>query len=211
MFANGGYKTSPVFITKVEGFDGETIYENKLKKEQVLDPDAAFVMTHMLSGIFDPKLNDYSTVTGITIRKHATRPYAGKSGTTNSDNWMIGFAPQLTAGVWTGYDKGKEISLVEDKYYAKNIWVHFMEEALKDEPVKAFKPTNNVKGYLVNPHNGKLATKGCPVQRFTYFIKGTEPTEYCDEHLHEDMPAEPPAAEPKEKKTPWYKKWTEWF
>ncbi|TYS17938.1 penicillin-binding protein [Rossellomorea vietnamensis] len=211
MFANGGYKIRPVFITKVEGFSGETIYENKWEKEQVLDRDAAYVMTHMLSGIFDPKLNDYSTVTGITIRKDATRPYAGKSGTTNSDNWMIGFAPQLTAGVWTGYDKGKEISLVEDKYYAKNIWVHFMEEALKGEPVKAFKPTKNVKGYLVNPHNGKLATKGCPVQRFTYFVKGTEPTEYCDEHLHEEIPAKPPAAEPKEEKTPWYKKWTEWF
>ncbi|WP_409252291.1 transglycosylase domain-containing protein [Bacillus sp. SCS-153A] len=211
MFANGGYKISPVFITKVEGFDGGTIYEKKFEKEQVLDRDSAYVMTHMLSGIFDPKLNDYSTVTGITIRKHATRPYAGKSGTTNSDNWMIGFSPQLSAGVWTGYDKGKEISLVEDKYYAKNIWVHFMEEALKDEPVKAFKPTKGVKGYLVNPHNGKLATKGCPVQRFTYFVKGTEPTEYCDEHLHEDVPAEPPVSEPKKEKTPWYKKWTEWF
>ncbi|MGM0843472.1 MAG: transglycosylase domain-containing protein [Bacillota bacterium] len=211
MFANGGYKISPVFISRVEGFSGETIYENKFEKKQILDPDAAYVMTHMLSGIFDPKLNDYSTVTGITIRKDATRPYAGKSGTTNSDNWMIGFAPQLTAGVWTGYDKGKEISLVEDKYYAKNIWVHFMEEALKGEPVKSFKPTKNVKGYLVNPHNGKLATKGCPVQRFTYFIKGTQPTEYCTEHLHEEMPEEPPAAEPKEKKAPWYKKWTEWF
>ncbi|RIW27843.1 penicillin-binding protein [Bacillus salacetis] len=211
MFANGGYKISPVFITKVEGFGGEIIYEKKHEKEQVLDPDAAYVMTHMLSGIFDPKLNDYSTVTGITIRKHATRPYAGKSGTTNSDNWMIGYAPQLTAGVWTGYDKGKEISLVEDKYYAKNIWVHFMEEALKGEPVKSFKPTKNVKGYLVNPHNGKLATKGCPVQRFTYFIKGTEPTEYCDEHLTEEEPAKNPVPEPKEKETPWYKKWTEWF
>ncbi|WP_456273012.1 transglycosylase domain-containing protein [Bacillus sp. AK031] len=211
MFANGGNKISPVFITRVENFNGEPIYEKEYKKEQVLDPDAAFVMTHMLSGIFDPKLNDYSTVTGITIRKHTTRPYAGKSGTTNSDNWMIGFAPQLTAGVWTGYDKGKEISLVEDKYYAKNIWVHFMEEALKDEPVKSFKPTKNVKGYLVNPHNGKLATKGCPVQRFTYFIKGTQPTEYCTEHLDEKILEKPPETKPEEDKTPWYKKWTEWF
>jgi penicillin-binding protein 2D len=210
LFANGGYKVKPVFITRVEDWSGKVIYEKDVKKEQVLDPDKAFVMTHMLSGIFDPKLNDYSTVTGIQIRKDATRHYAGKSGTTNTDNWMIGFSPQLTAGVWTGYDKGKEISLVDDKLYAKKIWVHFMEEALKDEPVKSFKPTKGVVGVAVNPHNGKLATKDCPVQRFTYFVKGTEPTEYCKEHLGENEA--PKEKQPSTKDTkPWYKKLKDWI
>ncbi|MCA1060970.1 PBP1A family penicillin-binding protein [Rossellomorea aquimaris] len=209
IFANGGYKVKPVFITKVEDWSGNVIYEHKSKKEQVLDPDLTYVMTHMLSGIFDPKLNDYSTVTGIQIRKDATRPYAGKSGTTNTDNWMIGYSPQLTAGVWTGYDKEKEISLVDDKYYAKKIWVHFMEEALKDEPVKHFKPTKGVVGVAVNPHNGLLATKDCPVQRFTYFVKGTEPTEYCHEHLGEkEAPKE--KVQEKEKKS-WYEKVKDWI
>ncbi|MFI8687734.1 transglycosylase domain-containing protein [Rossellomorea sp. NPDC077527] len=209
IFANGGYKVKPVFITKVEDWSGNVIYEHKSKKEQVLDPDLTYVMTHMLSGIFDPKLNDYSTVTGIQIRKDATRPYAGKSGTTNTDNWMIGYSPQLTAGVWTGYDKEKEISLVDDKYYAKKIWVHFMEEALKDEPVKHFKPTKGVVGVAVNPHNGLLATKDCPVQRFTYFVKGTEPTEYCHEHLGEKEAPKEKAPE-KEKKS-WYEKMKDWI
>ncbi|TMU83991.1 PBP1A family penicillin-binding protein [Bacillus sp. BHET2] len=210
IFANGGYKVKPVFITRVEDWSGHVIYENKSKKEQVLDPDVTFVMTHMLSGIFDPKLNDYSTVTGIQIRKDATRPYAGKSGTTNTDNWMIGYSPQLTAGVWTGYDKEKEISLVDDKYLAKKIWVHFMEEALKDEPVKNFKPTKGVVGVAVNPHNGLLATEDCPVQRFTYFVKGTEPTEYCHEHLGEkEAPKEKEPVKKEEK--PWYEKVKDWI
>jgi penicillin-binding protein 2D len=211
MFANGGYKVKPVFITRVEDWSGNVIYEKEMKKEQVLDPDTAYVMTHMLSGIFDPKLNDYSTVTGIQIRKDATRHYAGKSGTTNTDNWMIGFSPQLTAGVWTGYDKGKEISLINDKLYAKKIWVEFMEEALKDEPVKAFKPTKGVVGVAVNPHNGKLATKDCPVQRFTYFLKGTEPTEYCTEHLGEHKESPDEKTPSKNDSKPWYKKLTDWI
>ncbi|OXS55769.1 1A family penicillin-binding protein [Bacillus sp. V-88] len=209
IFANGGYKVKPVFITKVEDWSGKVIYESESKKEQVLDPDLTYVMTHMLTGIFDPKLNDYSTVTGIQIKRDATRPYAGKSGTTNTDNWMIGYSPQLTAGVWTGYDKGKEVSLVDDKYYAKKIWVHFMEEALKDEPVKNFKPTKGVVGVAVNPHNGLLATKDCPVQRFTYFVKGTEPTEYCHEHLGEKEAPKEKAPE-KEKKS-WYDKVKDWI
>ena len=210
IFANGGYKVKPVFITRVEDWSGHVIYEHKSKKEQVLDPDVTYVMTHMLSGIFDPKLNDYSTVTGIQIRKDATRPYAGKSGTTNTDNWMIGYSPQLTAGVWTGYDKEKEISLVDDKYLAKKMWVHFMEEALKDEPVKNFKPTKGVVGVAVNPHNGLLATKDCPVQRFTYFVKGTEPTEYCHEHLGDkETPKEKQPTKKEEK--PWYEKVKDWI
>ncbi|MDX8345474.1 PBP1A family penicillin-binding protein [Rossellomorea sp. YZS02] len=209
IFANGGYKVKPVFITKVEDWSGNVIYEHESKKEQVLDPDLTYVMTHMLTGIFDPKLNDYSTVTGIQIRKDATRPYAGKSGTTNTDNWMIGYSPQLTAGVWTGYDREKEISLVDDKYYAKKIWVHFMEEALKDEPVKNFKPTKGVVGVAVNPHNGLLATEDCPVQRFTYFVKGTEPTEYCHEHLGEKEA--PKEQAPEKKKKSWYNKVKDWI
>lgn len=209
IFANGGYKVKPVFITKVEDWSGNVIYERESKKEQVLDPDLTYVMTHMLTGIFDPKLNDYSTVTGIQIRKDATRPYAGKSGTTNTDNWMIGYSPQLTAGVWTGYDREKEISLVDDKYYAKKIWVHFMEEALKDEPVKNFKPTKGVVGVAVNPHNGLLATEDCPVQRFTYFVKGTEPTEYCHEHLGEKE--EPKEKAPEKEKKSWYDKVKDWI
>jgi penicillin-binding protein 2D len=210
IFANGGYKVKPVFITRVEDWSGNVIYENKSEKEQVLDPDQAYVMTHMLSGIFDPKLNDYSTVTGIQIRKDATRPYAGKSGTTNTDNWMIGYSPQLTAGVWTGYDKEKEISLVDDKYVAKKLWVNFMERALKDEPVKNFKPTKGVVGVAVNPHNGKLATEDCPVQRFTYFVKGTEPTEYCHDHLGENETPKEKAPAKKEEK-PWYEKVKDWI
>ncbi|WP_044340588.1 transglycosylase domain-containing protein [Rossellomorea aquimaris] len=210
IFANGGNKVKPVFITRVEDWSGNVIYEHKSEKEQVLNPDTAYVMTHMLSGIFDPKLNDYSTVTGIQIRKDATRPYAGKSGTTNTDNWMIGYSPQLTAGVWTGYDKEKEISLVDDKYLAKKIWVNFMEEALKDEPVKNFKPTKGVVGVAVNPHNGLLATEDCPVQRFTYFVKGTEPTEYCHVHLGEKEAPKEKSPGKKEDK-PWYEKVKDWI
>lgn len=210
MFANGGYKVKPVFITKVVDYSGKTIYEHASKKEPVLDHDLAFVMTHMLTGIFDPKLNGYANVTGTQIIGDATRPYAGKSGTTDTDNWMIGFTPQLTAGVWTGFDKGEEVNLANDKYYAKKIWVNFMEQALKDEPIKSFKPTKNVIGVAVDPQSGKLATKDCPVQRFTYFVKGTEPTDYCQTHLREGNHGRDHHS-PSKKRKPWLDRFRDWI
>jgi penicillin-binding protein 2D len=209
LFANGGKKVEPVFITRVENHRGEVIYEEKEESETVLRPDLAFVMTHMMTGMFDTKLNGYASVTGSTMIKDMTRPYAGKSGSTETDSWMIGFTPQLVTAVWTGFDKGKPLERTIDKMYAKNVWIHFMENALKGKPVKNFKPPDGVVGVYINPENGKLATDDCPVKRFTYFAAGTEPTEYCTEHLDESGG---PKKEMKEKKqqAPWYKKIFDW-
>jgi penicillin-binding protein 2D len=206
-FANNGKKVEPVFIKKVVNYNGETIYEYKPSSKQVLDPDAAYVTTQLMTGMFDPKLNDYTTVTGQSIRKEITRPYAGKSGTTETDSWMIGFAPQLVAGVWTGYDHSETIDKITEKQYAKQIWVQFMEKSLQGKPKKKFKPTKGVVGVYVDPDNGKLATKSCPVKRLTYYIAGTEPADYCTDHLHQKKPKK----KEKEEKENWLQKLFPWF
>ncbi|BBP92955.1 hypothetical protein BsIDN1_65730 [Bacillus safensis] len=95
------------------------LFEEKQKREQILDEKAAFVTTDMMSGMFNDQLNGYTSVTGRTIIKDLTRTYGGKSGTTGADSWMIGFSPQLVTGVWTGYDKGRTIDSVEETAYAK--------------------------------------------------------------------------------------------
>ncbi|WP_027408062.1 transglycosylase domain-containing protein [Anoxybacteroides tepidamans] len=204
---NNGKKVEPVFIKKVVNHRGEIIYENKQSHEQILDRDAAYVTTQLMTGMFDPKLNDYTTVTGQTILKDLTRPYAGKSGTTETDSWMIGYAPQLVAGVWTGYDRGEKITKMAEKQYAKRIWAKFMEQSLQNEPVKAFKPTKGVVGVYINPDNGKLATKACPVKRLTYYLAGTEPTEYCTDHLHNKKKKK----RHKDENDSWFEKLFKWF
>lgn len=93
LFANGGKKVNPTLITRVEDYNGNVIYEKEEETEKVLDPAKAYVMTQMLTGIFDPKLNGYAKVTGGTVINDITRPYAGKSGSTETDSWMIGYSP----------------------------------------------------------------------------------------------------------------------
>jgi penicillin-binding protein 2D len=207
MFANGGKKVSPTLITRVEDYNGNIIFEKKDEDKRVLDPAKAFVMTQMMTGIFDSKLNGYAKVTGSSVINDLTRQYAGKSGSTETDSWMIGFSPQLVTAVWAGYDTGKPIDFVADKTYAKNIWAQFMEEALKDKPLRTFKPPKEgVIGVYVNPANGKLATKDCPVRRFTYYVTGTEPTEYCTDHL-KNKGSKPSK---NNNKDPWYKRIFKW-
>jgi len=183
MFANGGKKIAPVYIERIEDGDGNVLYKENTRPETVLDPQATFVTTHMMMGMFDSKLNGYTTVTGQKIMDLLTRPYAGKSGSTKADSWMIGFSPQLVAGVWTGYDKGKTITFATERLYAKQIWAQFMEEALEDRSVKQFRPPKGVVGVYIDPSSGLLASPTCPVARLTYYVAGTEPTDYCIDHL----------------------------
>lgn len=207
MLANGGKKVSPVLITRIENHRGEIIYEQQKEAFPVLKPELAYVMTEMMTGTFDPKLNGYTSVTGSSIINAMTRSYAGKSGSTDTDSWMIGYSPQLVTAVWTGYDKGKSITSTADKSFSKNIWIRFMEEAHKDKPVKTFKVAKGTVGVYINPENGKLATEDCPVKRLTYFAAGTEPTEYCTEHL---INQDEPTKKEQRKKKPWYKKLFDW-
>ncbi|RSK29465.1 PBP1A family penicillin-binding protein [Bacillus sp. HMF5848] len=186
MLANGGKNIKPVFITKVVNYRGDVIFEHKSNEEQALDSDLAFITTHMMTGMFDEKLNDYTSVTGRTIIPTISRPYAGKSGSTSTDSWMIGYSPQVVAGVWTGYDKDRTIDLIAERQYSKQIWAGFMEQVLESEPVIAFRPSENVVGVYVNPDNGLLATEDCPVSRLTYFLAGTEPTQYCTVHIKDE-------------------------
>lgn len=209
MLGNGGNKITPKFVTKIENADGEVIYKADKTKEQLLNEQAAFVTTHMMTGMFDTSLNSYTSVTGHSIADALTRDYAGKSGTTSTDSWMVGMSPQLVTGVWTGYDKGKTINLVQERSYAKNIWATFMEKALEDQSVKAFTPPDGVVGAYINPESGKLATKGCPVKRYTYFITGTQPTEYCEDHI--DEVDENDDNEKKQEEDRWFDKLFKWW
>ncbi|MBU8905837.1 transglycosylase domain-containing protein [Desertibacillus haloalkaliphilus] len=199
-FANGGIKVEPRFIKKVVDQDGEVLYEQEPIMEQVLKPELAYVMTDLMTGMFDTSLNDYTSVTGQSIAHLINRPVAGKSGSTSTDSWMIGYTPQLVAGVWIGYDQGQSIHHSTEGQHAKKIWANFIEDALADQLKIPFRKPSDVTTVTVNPSNGLLATESCPVQREMSFITGTEPTEYCTEHIEDHNDAEPTDEEEEKEK-----------
>jgi len=200
--ANGGKAIEPIFIKRVENYNGEVIYEAPEYTEQILDSNQTFVLTSMLTGIFNTDLNGYATVTGSTIASQLSREYAGKSGTTNTDSWMIGYTPDLVAGIWTGYDKGSEIKGSSERQYAKQIWADFMETSLADSSFTTFKPpSEQIVKVKIDPNSGLKASRSCPTSVSMYFIDGTQPKEKCkhkkqqDDHINENN-----------QKKPWYKR-----
>jgi penicillin-binding protein 1A len=68
------------------------------------------------------------------------RPVAGKTGTSEGgrDLWFIGSIPQLTTGVWLGYDDSRETK--STSVVATYAWRAFMAPISKDLPVRQFPP-----------------------------------------------------------------------
>ncbi|WP_085994006.1 transglycosylase domain-containing protein [Oceanobacillus senegalensis] len=187
MIANGGHKIDSYTIEKITDWNGNTLYEREEEEgEVVLDPEKTFILADLMTGMFDRKLNGYTSVTGSPIVEQLTRTYAGKSGSTNSDSWMIGFSPHLVTGVWGGYDDNRPMQIVAETAYPKQIWADFMEKAHEELPEIGFQAPSGVVGVPVDPETGHMATPYCDVSRVMYFEKGNEPTSYCMKHFHDE-------------------------
>jgi len=189
IFANKGKETAVHSITKITDANGKLLYDrNEEETKQILDPNKTFVLSHLMMGMFDRRLNGYMDVTGSSIIDHLSRTYAGKSGTTDTDSWMLGYSPAITTGVWTGFDDNKPIQKVSEKSIAKQVWARAMEHAHEDRDASQFEVPDGIEKVIIDPETGLRATSDCPVRRATYFEKGTEPTGYCEKHLPEKTP-----------------------
>ncbi|RHW40046.1 PBP1A family penicillin-binding protein [Lysinibacillus yapensis] len=178
--ANEGKKTKPTTILEIKNGNGEVVYEYKPPEEkQVISEEDAFLLTDMMTGIFDPVFSDYSPATGVSLRPRMTHTYAAKSGTTDSDQWIVGYTPSVTAGVWNGYDQGKTLSVQQDMAATKHVWIDFMETVNKGKANESFKAPEGVEGVLIDIETGKLATDACPKQRMMYLKTEDVPTEKC--------------------------------
>lgn len=196
MLANGGRQLSVYTIEEIIDRHGNIVFTRDMGRgKQILDPINTFLLTQLMTGMFDKKLNGYMAVTGSTVIDQLSRSYAGKSGTTSSDSWMIGYSPSLVTGIWTGYDDNRTIENVAETAYAKEIWASFMEDAHHGDTVVDFSVPHGVVRVQVDPATGQIATPYCPVKRATYFKKGTEPKVHCQVHFpmeDEDVNRKPP-------------------
>lgn len=186
--ASYGQGIEPTTILTIKNAKGDVVYEAAKKADNnVLTEQQAAVLTHMLTGIFDPVYNDYSPATGTGLRSKMTHHYAAKTGTTNSDQWMIGYSPKLTAGVWNGYDQGKTLSVQADMAASKQIWIDFMEAAHAGLENESFKVPNGVKAVTIDIASGKLANASCPdAQKTMYLLEEQVPTEECSTSWFEE-------------------------
>lgn len=180
-FANGGHEVKPFLVTKILTSDGAVLFEREPGLgELVLDEQTTFILNKLLTGMFDPNLSDYLAVTGGSISGSLNGDYAGKSGSTNFDSWMVGYSPELITAVWTGYDDNRPIG--NNTQIAKFIWRDAMEAGHQERESQNFVAPPGIVAAYVDPKTGLLSGPLCPVSRLMFFVKGTEPVNPCFVH-----------------------------
>lgn len=174
-FANEGYKVTPHFITKVVDKEGNVLYEADEEKELILNSSLTFILNNLLTATYDANFIDYNYPTAVNLASRMTHKYSLKSGTTNTDNWYIGYNKDIVTAVWCGYDDSRDLKSSEYKY-AQNIWLNTMENYMKDKDDAWYSQPENVVGVLVNPITGKPAVDSDEKKIIEYYVKGTEPS-----------------------------------
>jgi len=175
VFANGGVRVEPAAVLRIEDRKGNVLYEAAPRREQAVSPALAYVVTDLLTSVFE------RGGTAHRIRHMLHRPVAGKSGTTASDAWFVGYTPDLAAAVWVGHDRGRSVTTME-AHRAAPIFAAFLENALEGESPHPFPVPEGVVRANVDPRTGLLAAPDCPEQVLEPFLAGTEPVEHCPLH-----------------------------
>jgi len=173
-FANGGYSVESHLIKRIEDSNGNVLYEYKEEKVNILNKSLVFILNEMLTYTYDTKFIDYNYPTLISLLPKITNRYSIKSGTTNSDMWIIGYNKEAVLGIWTGYDDNKNVGS-DGASVHKEIWIETMEGYLADKDCEWYNIPNNVVGVMVDPITGEIADEKNKNSKLFYFIKGTEP------------------------------------
>ena len=170
--ASGGYKKDLTFIRKVTDINGNVLYEKKDNSTQVLNSSYTYILNNLLTATYDSAFRDYNNPTIISLASKISRKYAMKTGTTNTDCWMIGYNPDVLMLVWNGYDDNRDMK-VANSIISKNIWVDTVEDFLKDKENNWYEKPDNVVGIPRDAVTGKDVTD-VNKSFVYYYVKGSE-------------------------------------
>jgi penicillin-binding protein 1A len=156
--ADGGWRNTPIAITKVVFPDGHA--------------DANWGKPHRMKALSDgvsaeeTEILHQNVLGGTAVRSAINCPTAAKTGTTNDlvDAWLDGYTPNYSTSVWMGYPKGRvPMTDVHGQpqqggYLPAEIWHAYMAAVTEGEPCAQFlSPTEPIS---YQPFFGKFATTG---------------------------------------------------
>lgn len=154
ILANGGMYIEPTLITKITNFNDEILYEVKQDKLRLAKYDDVYLLNEAMTSIFDNGLTYNIRPTGVSLNPMLRHSYCAKSGSTDTDNWMAGYNPDVCCVVWTGYDDNRMIETTQDLKCAKYIWADTVESYYHNEKGSWYIKPSNVIGVNLNPMTG---------------------------------------------------------
>jgi penicillin-binding protein 1A len=175
IFANGGYRVKPWFISRVEDNRGQALYAAKpetagVDAERVLDERNAFLMTTLMKDV----IRSGTAARAAALGRH---DLAGKTGTTNDhiDAWFAGYNAGLVAVSWIGFDVPANMGTNETGGQAAlPIWMAYASKVLKDVPETEYPQPSGVVAVNINPVTG-LREPGGASRTLEWFYQESQP------------------------------------
>ena len=172
-FASGGYQKELYFIEKIEDIDGNVLYEHEDLNRLVINPNYTYILNEMMTSTTNDAYVDYTTPTALNIASTLTHKYALKTGSTNTDYWIVGYNPDRLMMMWMGYDNNKEVN-GNVRNNVKKIWALTIEELLNSINTTWYETPKNVVAIPLDAVTGKTTNNQNKVALY-YYVKGTEP------------------------------------
>lgn len=174
VLAAEGLRIPPHAVRAVLDSEGHRLEDlEATTPERAFTPAETYLVTSALRGAVERG-------TGRGVRAYGYEgPVAAKSGTTNGyrDAWFVGYTPELTVGVWVGFDDGSRIGLPGARA-ALPVFTQFLRAALGPEGGADFRVPSGVELVDVDPATGLRAGWGCYGEP-EFFLAGTVPEEGC--------------------------------
>jgi membrane peptidoglycan carboxypeptidase len=171
-----GFRTlDPVLILRVADSDGNILWEygrqDTAASAPVVEPSLAYLVTDILA-------DDVSRRASVGPNSVLTldRPAAVIAGATTdlTDNWTIGYTPQIAVGVWVGNADNTSVVGLTPIEGAAPIWKAVMTAAHANLPVQTWVRPADITELTVCQPSGLLPTPYCPTYQ-EVFKRGTEP------------------------------------
>jgi penicillin-binding protein 1A len=131
-------------------WDGRAMPRPPLRTKQLLDPQAAYQMVHILEGVVERGT--------ATILRDLDRPLFGKTGTTSGPTnvWFVGGTPEIVAGVYLGYDQPRPMGhAAQGGRIAAPVFKQFAQVAFKDQPKIPFVAPAGIRMVRIDRVSGK--------------------------------------------------------
>jgi len=140
MLPGRGFNVKPMFITRIEDRNGNTLQSFTPVRREVISDVTAYSMIKMMQGVMQFGTGRRMWSYGVSGE------IAGKTGTTNdnSDAWFMGYTPQLLCGAWVGCDdrfiRFKATEIGQGSSAALPIWAYFYEKVQNDRNIVGIDP-----------------------------------------------------------------------
>jgi membrane peptidoglycan carboxypeptidase len=192
--ANGGKYLGHTTILSVKDQGGHDVVKpyQPPPGKQAAKPQSAFIVTDILSGNTNPRINPFWGKFEIRGPGNKHRPATLKTGTNNDakDLNAYGFiAPPtsdqrtagqyaLAVGAWVGNSDNTVVSTPQKPLFSIDVttymWQGFMQEATSKWAIDDFQAPDGLVKAKIDPFTGLKPTAGGPSVD-EWFIKGTEP------------------------------------